>query len=49
MDTIIQKINEQVEKLKYLEIKRDMNLQILNNRIREIKEAKEGNDNKNKS
>jgi hypothetical protein len=41
MDNLTQKINEQVEKLKYLEGRREMNLQILNNRVREIREAKE--------
>jgi hypothetical protein len=41
MDNLLQKINEQLEKLKYLEGTREKNLQILNNRIREINEKKQ--------
>jgi hypothetical protein len=45
MDNLNQKINQQLEKLKYLEGTRDKNLQILNNRVREIKEKQKNNHN----
>jgi hypothetical protein len=49
MDHLIQKINEQVERLKYLEGTREKNMQILNNRVQEINEEKRkrGTDNNN--
>jgi hypothetical protein len=37
-EILLQKINEQIESLKHLESKREMNLQILNNRVKEINE-----------
>lgn len=40
MENLNQKIREQAEKLKYLESKRENNLEILNNRIREINKEK---------
>jgi hypothetical protein len=40
MDDLQQKINEQLERLKYLQDKREKNMQILNGRVREIMEKK---------
>jgi len=40
MDNLRQKINDQLERLKYLEGTRDKNLDILNNRVRQINEEK---------
>ncbi len=48
MDTtnnLSQKINEQIEKLNYLEGKRETNIQIINNRVREITEEKQKREN----
>jgi predicted nucleic acid-binding Zn-ribbon protein len=40
IQTHVQRIREQVEKLSYLNDKREKNLQILNTRINEIKQEK---------
>ena len=40
MDRLTQKINEHLERLKYLEGSQEKNLKIINDRIREINEEK---------
>jgi len=45
-ETLSHKINEQIESLKYLENKKEINLQILNNRVKEINERNKKVENK---
>jgi hypothetical protein len=44
--TLSQKINEQIASLKYLESKKEINLQILNSRVKEINERNKKVENK---
>jgi hypothetical protein len=44
--TLSQKINDQIESLKYLESKKEINLQILNSRVKEINERNKKVENK---
>lgn len=46
-DNLSRKINEQIEKLLYLNGKRENNIEIINKRIREITEEKQNRENHN--